>query len=104
MVLDRAGDDVAPRQLRVHLIGDRQDNLEALRGRTWDAVIDASGMNEKWTRDSAELLDGAAGTYLYISSTGVFYPYLTGDIREDTELVLEDDSAGEDRALWYGVM
>ena len=30
-----------------HLIGDRADNLEALRGRSWDAVIDASGMNQE---------------------------------------------------------
>ncbi|MGD2215889.1 MAG: NAD-dependent epimerase/dehydratase family protein [Gemmatimonadales bacterium] len=86
------------------LIGDREDNLEALRGRSWDAVIDASGMNEKWTRDSAELLKDAVGTYLYISSTGVYYPYLTTEIKEDAELVLEDESEGENVASWYGVM
>jgi 2'-hydroxyisoflavone reductase len=87
-----------------HLIGDREDNLEALRGRSWDVVIDASGMNERWTRDSAELLKDAVGTYLYISSTGVYYPYLTTGIEEDTELVLEDESEGENLASWYGVM
>ncbi|NIN72226.1 MAG: NAD-dependent epimerase/dehydratase family protein [Gemmatimonadetes bacterium] len=86
------------------LIGDREDDLEALRGRNWDAVIDASGMNEKWTRDSAELLKDAVGTYLYISSTGVYYPYLTTEIEEDTELVLDDASEGENMASWYGVM
>ncbi|KPJ95861.1 MAG: hypothetical protein AMS18_02135 [Gemmatimonas sp. SG8_17] len=87
-----------------HLIGDRENDLEALRGRTWDAVIDASGMNEKWTRDSAQLLKDAAQTYLYISSTGVYYPYLTTEIAEDTELVLADESEGENIASWYGVM
>jgi len=87
-----------------HLIGDREDDLEALRGRNWDAVIDASGRNEKWTRDSAELLKDAAGTYLYISSTGVYYPYLTTEIDEDTGLVLEDESEGKSMASWYGVM
>jgi 2'-hydroxyisoflavone reductase len=87
-----------------HLIGDREDNLEALRGRTWDAVIDASGMNEKWTRESAQLLKDAVGTYLYISSTGVYYPYLTTEIEEDTKLVLEDESQGENLDSWYGVM
>jgi 2'-hydroxyisoflavone reductase len=87
-----------------HLIGDREDDLEALRGRSWDAVIDASGRNEKWTRDSAELLKDAVGTYLYISSTGVYYPYLTTEIDEDTELVQEDESEGENVASWYGVM
>jgi 2'-hydroxyisoflavone reductase len=44
------------------------------------------------------------GTYLYISSTGVFYPSLTTEIEEDTELVLVDESEGKDMASWYGVM
>jgi 2'-hydroxyisoflavone reductase len=56
------------------------------------------------SRVSAQLLKDAAGTYLYISSTGVFYPYLTADISEDTELVLVDESEGENGASWYGVM
>ena len=30
------------------LVGDRADDLEALKGRTWDAVIDASGMEVEW--------------------------------------------------------
>lgn len=87
-----------------HLIGDRASDLGALRGRSWDAVIDASGSNEAWTRDSAQLLKDSVGTYMYISSTGVFYPYLTTDIREDTELVLVDASEGKDIASRYGVM
>jgi len=87
-----------------HLIGDRKDDLEALRGRSWDAVIDASGMSEEWTRDSAALLEGSVGTYLYISSTGVYHPYLTTEIDEDTEVSLVDESEGADGASWYGVM
>jgi 2'-hydroxyisoflavone reductase len=87
-----------------HLIGDREDNLEALEGRTWDAVIDASGMNVKWTTDSAELLKDSVETYLYVSSTGVYFPYLTTEIEEDTELVLEDPTDGQDVAYSYGVM
>ena len=87
-----------------HLTGDRADDLEALRGRQWDAVIDASGMEVEWTRDSAQLLRDAAETYLYISSTGVFYPYLTTNITEDTAPVLEDPSNGENIAARYGVM
>jgi len=86
------------------LIGDRENDLEALRGKTWDAVIDASGMNEAWTRDSAALLKDAAETYLYISSTGVYYPYLTTEIEEDTEVMLEDPSGGENVASQYGVL
>ena len=71
------------------LIGDRSDNLEALQGRKWDAVIDNSGHNEKWTQDSAQLLKDNVGLYLYTSSTGVYYPYLGANIKEDTDLVLK---------------
>jgi 2'-hydroxyisoflavone reductase len=44
------------------------------------------------------------GTYLYISSTGVYYPYLTTEIDEDTEPELVDPSGGENGASAYGVM
>ncbi len=87
-----------------HLIGDRENDLEALKGRTWDAVIDASGMQVKWTADSAQLLKDHVGTYLYISSTGVYYPYLTTNIHETTEPALVDPSGGEDVSARYGVM
>ncbi len=89
------------------LIGDRQNDLEALRGRSWDAVIDDSGQRVAWTRDSATLLKDHVELYLYTSSTGVYYPYLTADISEDTAPVLEmpegldEERAGEYR---YGVM
>ncbi len=86
------------------LIGDRENDLEALKGRSWDAVIDSSGRNWEWTRDSAELLRDSVGTYLYVSSTGVYYPYLTTEITEDTEPVLVDPSDGEDVEYRYGVM
>ncbi len=84
------------------LVGDRADTLEALKGRTWDAVIDNSGRNVEWTTASAELLKDAADLYVYTSSTGVYLPYLGMDITEDTELVLADDPPGE--RLSYGVM
>ena len=59
-----------------HLVGDRAGDLEALKGKSWDAVIDNSGQNVQWARDSARLLADATDHYLYVSSTGVFYPYL----------------------------
>jgi 2'-hydroxyisoflavone reductase len=58
-----------------HLQGDRNGQLDALEGKTWDAVIDNSATNPDWVRQSAALLKGSVGQYLYISSTGVHYPY-----------------------------
>jgi len=86
-----------------HLIGDRADNLEALKGRTWDAVIDNSGSRVAWTRDSVRLLRDSADLYLYTSSTGVYYPYLGSDIGEETELVLEVPAGiDEEQEMEYG--
>lgn len=54
------------------LRGDRDGNLESLRGRTWDAVIDTSGYTPRVVRASAELLAGGVGHYTFISTLSVF--------------------------------
>ncbi len=90
-----------------HLIGDRENDLEALRGRSWDAVIDNSGRRTKWTKDSAQLLHEKVDLYLYTSSTGVYYPYLGDDIKEDTQPVLKvPEGINEEQTMEYnyGVM
>ena len=88
------------------IIGDRETDLEGLRGRSWDAVIDNSATNPEWVRSSAQLLAGSAGRYLYVSSTGVYFPYLTTGADETVEPLLEKDpekgmssSYGVDKAL-----
>jgi 2'-hydroxyisoflavone reductase len=86
-----------------HLVGDRADDLTALEGRRWDAVIDNSGRQAAWTRDSARLLADHVGLYLYTSSTGVYYPYLGSDIGEDQELVLQvPEGLDEIQSVEYG--
>ena len=87
-----------------HLIGDRQDDLRALEGREWDAVFDNSTSQWEWARDSAQLLKNSVGQYLFVSSTGVYYPYLTTDIDESVQTQTEDESNGEDGSAVYGVM
>jgi 2'-hydroxyisoflavone reductase len=86
------------------LIGDRSqpNGLAALRGQGWDAVIDTSGHDARWTRESAELLRPSVGRYMYVSSTGVFLPYLTTRIAEDGPIVLTDTPPSD--APTYGVM
>ncbi len=71
------------------LIGDREDDLESLKNRQWDVVIDNSGNRVKWVKDAVELLKGSCDLYLFTSSTGVYYPYLGTDIRENTKPVLK---------------
>ena len=77
------------------LIGDRDGDLGALEGRTWDVVIDNSANIPRRVRLSADALRGSVGTYLFVSSTGVYLPYLTTDIREDAPVDIIDDPETE---------
>ena len=90
------------------LIGDRENDLEALKNREWDVVLDNSGRKVAWTKASAELLKDNVGLYLYTSSTGVYYPYRGNDFREDASLVLEMPEAIENEDMQfeyaYGIM
>ncbi len=90
------------------LIGDRADDLSALENGSWDVVIDNSGHNVEWTKSTAALLKDRVDLYVYTSSTGVFYPYLDSDTRENVEILLEEPEGVTDEDMkieyWYGVM
>ena len=43
---------------------------------------DDSATDPEWVRQSTELLKGSVGQYLFTSSTGVYYPYLTRGLDE----------------------
>jgi 2'-hydroxyisoflavone reductase len=54
------------------LVGDRNGDLDALRGREWDVVLDNSGFSRAVVRDSAQLLSGSVGQYLFVSVLWVY--------------------------------
>ena len=85
-----------------YLQGDRNGQLQALQGRDWDAVIDNSATNPDWVRQSAGLLKDHAGQYIYVSSTGVFYPYRTVPVDESTPVRTTQDDP-KDGSATYGV-
>lgn len=87
------------------LVGNRDDDLEALKGRSWDVVMDNSGYRVKWATDAAELLRDAVDLYLYTSSIGVYYPYTRDVLLESDELndeVPPEDTLSEVQKLEYG--
>lgn len=89
------------------LVGDREDNLEALKKRKWDVVIDNSGRKTEWTNDTAKLLVDNVGYYMYTSSISVYYPFTGDDFTEGRQLITEipaDAEEGEKRTYEYGVM
>lgn len=54
------------------LTGDRNDDLESLKGKEWDVVIDNPTTLPVWVRDAASLLKDAAGQYIFISTISVY--------------------------------
>ncbi len=89
------------------LIGDRENDLSALENRKWDVVIDNSGRKVEWTKKTAELLKDNCQLYVFISSTGVYYPYKSEDFKEDYPVVRSlPEDANEDSKMEYdyGIM
>ena len=56
----------------VHLKGDRDAQLESLKGKHWDAVIDDSGYVPRHVKLSAELLAPNVQRYIFISTISVY--------------------------------
>lgn len=54
------------------LRGDRNGDLESLKGKTWDVVIDNSASDPKWVRLTAQLLKGSVDRYFYVSSRSAY--------------------------------
>lgn len=89
------------------LVGDREDNLEALKNRSWDVVIDNSGRKTKWTEDTAKLLVDNVNLYMYTSSISVYYPYIGDDFSETRPVVTEmpaEVTEDERYTYDYGIM
>ena len=60
------------------LIGDRSNDLTALRGRTWDVVLDNNARDYRWVRLSTDLLRDATEQYLFVSSLSAYQGEATG--------------------------
>jgi len=87
------------------LRGDRDGDLEALRGREWDAVIDNSATIPRWVRDSAQLLKDNVGQYVYISTLSVYQGFPEHGMDETAPVrELEDPTIEEVSGRTYGGM
>jgi 2'-hydroxyisoflavone reductase len=55
------------------LIGDRDTgDYSALRGRSWDAVVDVSGYRPREVGQAMDAVEGRVGRYLFVSSHAVY--------------------------------
>ena len=83
------------------LVGDRARDLEPLRGRTWDAVIDTCGYLPGVVRASAQAL-GKAAVYCFVSSISVYADFTVPTDEDSPVAQLGDLSADEVTDETYG--
>jgi 2'-hydroxyisoflavone reductase len=85
------------------LLGDRNGQIDALKGRDWDVVIDNSGYTPKQVKATADLLKGHVKQYIFISSVAVYADFKKKGIDEDYPLAkLKGDNTDEVTGESYG--
>ena len=93
-----------------HLIGDRNDNLESLRGREWDVVIDNPTTLPNWVRLSGELLKDATKQYVFISTISVYADTSQAGMDETTRVAVYEGETDpfqltiQDAGRFYGAL
>lgn len=65
------------------LTGDRNGDLEILKGRRWDAVLDTSGLIPRSVRNLTSILKGQTDFYAFVSSISVYEDWIKKGIIED---------------------
>ncbi|MGH8136123.1 MAG: NAD-dependent epimerase/dehydratase family protein, partial [Steroidobacteraceae bacterium] len=89
------------------LIGDRKGQLDSLKGRGWDAVVDDTGYIPKFVKMSSDLLAPSSGYCLYISSISAYASFVKpndehsprGLLANIDEEQITNDSYGPMKAL-----
>ncbi len=80
----------------VQLIGDRNGQIQALKGHDWDAVIDNSGYTPRQVRLTTELLHGHIRHYVFISSISAYADLAKPNIDENYKLAKLANPATEE--------
>jgi 2'-hydroxyisoflavone reductase len=86
------------------LHGDRDGKLDALRGRTWDVVIDTSGYVPRIVRMSAELLAPSVQRYVFVSSISAYEETIPPGSDETAPVAKLSDPTTEDVRASYGAL
>ena len=77
--------------------------MDALAGRTWDAVLDTCGYVPRIVRQSAEALAGSVGRYVFISTISVYADFRTlGQDESAPVATLKDPAVEEVTGETYG--
>jgi 2'-hydroxyisoflavone reductase len=79
-----------------HILGDRDNDLAQLAGRSWDATIDACAYVPRQVNELANALGGRGGRHVFISTVSVYAEPAPPNIDEDAELASLKDPTTED--------
>src|SRR5947199_10640523 len=79
-----------PREVE-QLIGDRNGQLEALKGKQWDVCIDNPTTLPAWVRHAAQIFKGNVDRYVFISTISV-YAYPCTGVEEKTPIAKYEDA------------
>ncbi|HEY6050136.1 MAG TPA: NAD-dependent epimerase/dehydratase family protein [Thermoanaerobaculia bacterium] len=86
------------------LRGDRNGQLDALKGHSWDAAIDTSGYVPRIVKMSAELLAPEVKQYVFISSISVFPEDVKPGANESTPVLQLTEPGSEEVRKHYGAL
>jgi len=85
------------------IVGDRDEDIEKLGNRYWDAVIDTCGYVPRIVKKSTEFLKGKSDNYVFISTISVYRDFKENKISESYPLAtLEDESIEKVNGHTYG--
>jgi 2'-hydroxyisoflavone reductase len=86
-----------------HLTGDRDGDLGALAGRSWDGVVDTSCYVPRIARASGELLRDSVGRYVFVSSVSAYADF-SKPLDEGSPLAQLEDPSTEVVEEHYGAL
>ena len=82
--------------------GDRDNGLDGLKDRHWDAVIDNSGYVPRHVQDSARLLAPNTDRYVYTSTVSVYADFNIHNVETSPLATIADESVEEVTGETYG--
>ena len=85
------------------IVGDRATDLDGLRGRSWDAVVDTCGYLPEVVHASAEAL-ADSGSYCFVSSLSVYKDFTYANDEDSPVAELGDLPANEVTNESYGAL
>jgi len=84
------------------LLGDRNNDIQSLANREWDAVIDNSGYTPRQVRTAAALLEPKVRHYVFISSVSVYASFAAANDETSAVGKLPDETVEKVDGLTYG--